>query len=61
MFCGNQKAEVKTEISTDIYVEKILSNIVYELTDDDKKHIYDFLSKPLSKIIQKEVEVSTLI
>ena len=61
MFCGNQKAEVKTQISTDVYVEKVLSNIVYELTDEDKKHIQDFITKPLSTIIQKEVEVSTLI
>ena len=42
-------------------MEKVLSNIVYELTDEDKKHIQDFITKPLSTIIQKEVEVSTLI
>lgn len=64
MFCGNQKAKQRTtEISTIVDVRKYtgLSSYIRKLTDDDKKHIEDFLDKDLSITVTEQVttEIST--
>lgn len=57
MFCGSEQSKIKHS-QTSVVLSNVLSTIVYELTEDDKKnHISDFIDKSLSTTITTEVTI----
>ena len=56
LFAGKTQAKKMPQYVLSTYTQKVLSNCIYELTDEDKTHISDFIDQKLSTTIQQEVE-----
>ena len=57
LFGGNQKTAKTPNYVLSTYLSTVLSSCVYELTEDDKKNLSNFVNNSLSTTIQKQVEV----
>lgn len=59
LFGGNQQAKKTPQYVLSSYLSDVISSCVYELDEDDKKNISNFLSCSLSTTVQKKVQAET--